>query len=361
MIAPQEAEDNFVLAVPEQFNHKKADGDYIFFDHSGLIREYKSRMFYNHARYAALRKDYAELEAKFSTLSASSTSFSNLKKAYMKNRNDQLLTNETDRLPTDQFIQHTELADKLEQLSKSYQRLEEENRFLQEQVSLQSSGDEEKDKIVNRWKEEHETLREKVSGQEYLEELLEEKNAQISFLQNQLESRIKNQHLAEQQRQHAIAEKEEQERIQQEFFRETENLKNALLLKQDHADKLQMIVCEKETQLNEGQLVLGSKSDQVTYLENVLQETREKNELLNAELADRKDEVMALQDLLSDERSRLQYTEQKLAHNKLILQKLHKEFSACIQEEEVASPVVTLRPSYISKANPEEWDETAVH
>src|SRR5689334_16099304 len=64
-----DAENEFVLATPEQFSHNKADGEYIFFDHSGLIREYKSRMFYNHARYRALRNDYAALEARYASLS----------------------------------------------------------------------------------------------------------------------------------------------------------------------------------------------------------------------------------------------------------------------------------------------------
>ena len=44
----EEVETDFVLATPEQFNHKKEDGEYVFFDHSGLIKEYKKRMFYNH-------------------------------------------------------------------------------------------------------------------------------------------------------------------------------------------------------------------------------------------------------------------------------------------------------------------------
>ena len=63
-----------MLASPEQFNHKKEDGEYLFFDHSALIDEYKKRMFYNHARFIALQKDYASFEIKYSTLINKATS-----------------------------------------------------------------------------------------------------------------------------------------------------------------------------------------------------------------------------------------------------------------------------------------------
>jgi len=87
-----DAENQFVLATPEQFSHTKTDGEYIFFDHSGLIREYKSRMFYNHARYRALRNDYAALEARYASLSSDQTTLlPNNKNIYMKNHNDEML------------------------------------------------------------------------------------------------------------------------------------------------------------------------------------------------------------------------------------------------------------------------------
>src|SRR5688572_15719174 len=51
-INPDDNENSFILASPERFNHSIQDGEYVYFDHSALIREYKNRMFYNHARYA---------------------------------------------------------------------------------------------------------------------------------------------------------------------------------------------------------------------------------------------------------------------------------------------------------------------
>jgi chromosome segregation ATPase len=335
----EDAENRFVLASPEQFRHKKSDGDYVFFDHSGLIHEYKKRMFYNHARYTALRNDYARLEAKYSSLlTTDKKDQKKRKKIYMKNHNDQTPLVDANLMTEDLAKEKNELTDNLVQLSRSYQRLEEENRFLQEQISLQTAGDDEKDKIMNRWKEENKALREKTAEQDYLEELLNEKKAQIVFLQNQLEERIRNQHHADQQRQQATS-------GMNDLLQQVEALKNELLLKQETADKLQMSLCEKEEQLTEKQQVLGSKLDHITYLENVLHETKEQNELLNAELADRKDEVQHLQQLLADERSGLQFMEEKLQANKQLLQRVFKEIASCVHEEQ-ESPIVTLRPAY---------------
>lgn len=361
-VTPAEAEDNFVLAAPEQFNHHKSDGEYIFFDHSGLIREYKARMFYNHARYTALRKDYVELEEKYSSLiHTGETNLFHDKKDYMKNQNEQMESAAADQLSVDQDMQNKELADKLEQFNKSYQRLEEENRFLQEQISLQTAGDDEKEKIISRWKEENKALRDRLATQEYLEELLEEKKAQISFLQGQLDHRIINQHRAEQQRQQAIAEREEQENLKHNLQQQSDILKNELALAKEQAGRLDAMLHEKNEQLDAKQQAIGSQLDQVTYLENVLYETKEQNELLSAELADRKDEITGLKQLLEDERMRVQFMEQKLTANKELLLRLYKEFSACVEDVVHESPIVTLRPSYISKGNTEEWDETAVH
>lgn len=319
-----EEETRFVLAAPELFNHKKSDGDYVFFDHSGLIREYKKRMFYNHARYAALRSDYASLQAKYSSLSI--TDLKNNKKIYMKNHNDSPSLAKVIGMPTEEAeTDKKELMDKLEQMNRSYQRLEEENRFLQEQLTLPTASDDERNRIIDRWTEENKALREKTAELDYQSELLEEKKAQIIFLQNQLEQRIKSQHQAEQQKLQAVADKDA-------LVQQVESLNNELLLKQEQVDRLEASLCEKEEQFNERQQVLASRLDQVTYLENVLRETKEQNELLHAELGDTKDQIALLQQQLEDERSTLSFVERKLQANRQMMQRLHKELLACVEE-----------------------------
>ena len=53
--------------------------------------------------------------------------------------------------------------------------------------------------VIQKWEEEKAELKKRISEQEYLKDVLEEKKLQISFLQQQLEQRIKNHHLVEQQ------------------------------------------------------------------------------------------------------------------------------------------------------------------
>lgn len=344
-----DTDNEFVLATPEQFSHNKADGEFIFFDHSGLIREYKTRMFFNQARYRALRNDYAALEARFVSFSNDqSTLLPKNKKIYMKNHNDETLAVD------DNAIERKELSDKLEQLTRSYQRLEEENRFLQEQISLETAGDDEKDKIMARWKEENIRLRNKITEQDYLEEVLEEKKAQIIFLQQQLEQRIRNQHRADQQNQQSKVEMQDAQDQREATLAQFESLKNELLQSQETANNLSATLLEKEERLSEIQLQLKSKLDHITYLENSLAELKEQNNCLNAEAADERDEVKALKQLLEDERSHQQVMEQKLLTNRQMLQRLHKELALCLNEEIQESPIVSLRPSYVR-------DESAVH
>lgn len=337
----EDAENSLILAAPEQFNHKIVDGQYVHFDHSGLIREYKKRMFFNHARYAALRKDYALLEARYSLLAGSSGRIAHVKtkNIYMKNQDVQF----TDQLPENPTTEKKELTDKLEQLHRSYQRLEEENRFLLEQVTLQTAGDTEKDKVLDKWKEDYKNLRNRVTEQDYMEELLEEKKAQISFLQNQLEQRIKNQHQSEQQRQQALTVMEEEQTARQNFAQQFDTLKAELQQEKEHTDQLQVRLVEKDEQFNDQQQTLLSKSDQVVYLQNILKETKEQNELLNAELADRKDEIESMKQLLSDEHARLQFMEQKLISNKQLLRRLYNEFSSCIEADNDKAAMVVIR------------------
>jgi chromosome segregation ATPase len=343
-----DAENEFVLATPEQFSHSKAEGEYIIFDHSGLIREYKSRMFYNHARYRALRNDYAALEARYASLSDDQPILlPNKKKIYMKNHNDEMLAD-------DNAIEKKELSDKLEQITRSYQRLEEENRFLQEQISLETAGDDEKDKILTRWKEENIKLRNKVSEQDYIEEVLEEKKAQIVFLQQQLEQRIKNQHRADQQNQQAKLEMQDAQDQRQAVQAEFETMKNELQQKEDKADNITSALREKEERLSEIQQQLKSKLDHITYLENSLSELKDQNALLHAESADERDQVNALKQILEDERSQQQVTEQKLLNNRQQMQRIYKELALCLNEEQPSSPIVPLRTSYVR-------DESLVH
>lgn len=358
----QKAEDTGIdekifPASPEHDGNDGTAGAYVYFDHSGLIRQYKNKLSYNHAKYAALKQDFEKLELKYTAVIDSGLiqPFNNEKNTKMENTIEQLQTRIL-ALTEDYNADKRELTARLEQLDRSYKSLEAENESLLEQINMQTATDDEKEIIVNRWKEENSVLRNQLGEQQYLRDLVEEKKAQIEFLQNQVEQRLKNYHLAEQQRGEIYT---ELEKLRQNRAVEMEAIKSELNASQVSNNKLKISVEEIEKQLEEKQQFVISKLDQITYLENVLQELREQNEMLNASVADNADRVAVLQQQLEDEQSRSGMLEQRLVSNRQLLHRLYKEFSTCIEEESLESPVVTLRPSYISKVNTADWDETA--
>ncbi len=290
-------DEDFMLANPELVGYTKGDGEYILFDHSPLIREYKDRLLFHHARYSALQHDFGKLESRYALLiDYASFSF------------------DTDSKHKKHTMENPQMA-----------------------VTPGSL--------------------EPMAEHDYLKDLLTEKKAQIEFLQSQLEQRIVHQHHAEQQRMQALSEKEDVLRQMKELQAQVDSLQQDLLGRQEEADKLQVKICQQEEQLEARQENVHSKQDQITYLENQLKEAREQNELLNATAADHRDQALALQQQLSDEQSRNQYIEEKLSASKQAMRRIYKEFSSFMDTDGEPSPVISLRPDYITR----ETEETAVH
>jgi len=353
----ENGDEELMHASPELLGYTKGDGEYVFFDHSSLISEYKKRLSYNHARYTALHHDFEKLETKYAMLASYATTvLINQKNINMENLHDSMPQNmetEINKMTENYAAEKKELLSRLEQMKNSYQNLEHEHELLLEKVSMETITDEEKTAIINRWREENIALKDKVAEQEYLKEVIEEKKVQIDFLQNQLEQRIKNNHQSDTQRKQVLADLEQSKNANESTLKQLESVKTELMRQQEDRNKLQMVLNEREELLAERQQLLASKLDHITWLENTLHEFKEQNEILNASVADSKDLISAFQEQLSQEQLRTQSIEQKLLSNKQVLQRLYKDFSAIIEEENGQSPVIALRPDYINRENEE--------
>lgn len=350
-----------IASTPESSGYKIDDNEFVLFDHSGIIREYKTRLVNNHARYNALKQDFDELEDKYnSLLIGASSSIINKNNGIME---QEIMSTPQMQTPTEQesFHQISEernaLQARLDQLNHSFQNLEKENQGLQARLELMPGNEDGKFEQIERWREENQALKNKLAEQEYIKDVLEEKKSQIEFLQQQLEQRIRNYHQSEQ------ALKETRDQLQrlrlntEDAQSAIQAAKQALSIQQEETEQLKSQLTHNEAALEESQHQLASRQDHIIYLENLIKETREQNEMLNAAVGDNQEKVDNLRQLLEDEQSRVFQAEQRLQSNKLLLQRLYKEFSACIKEEEMGgSPVVNLRPAYV---NNEEWDETA--
>ena len=350
----KETEDKVTLAFPLQVGYTNGNGEYVLFDHSDLMRQYRDKLSYNHARYTALQHDFTAIETKYTALAKyAQTHFITNKKGLMENLHEQFpkhLQADVKKMGEEDAMGEKELLNKIGQLEKSYHRLEQENRSLKEQLSLQTASDDEKIAIINKWKEESTLLKEKINEQEYLQDVVEEKKAQVNFLQSQLEQRIKNLYQSEHQRLQAVAE-------MKKMKEDEESLKNELLLKQEQVDKTQVVLCQKEEQLTEKQQLLNEKIEHIVTLENMFRETKEQNDQLNTSVTDSRDAVNSLQQQLSDEQSKVQFLTQKLFANKQMMRRVYKEFSAFTDDESEESPVILLRPEYTNKEN----EEIAMH
>jgi hypothetical protein len=69
----ESSEEEFLKASPELLGYTNGDGEYVFFDQSSILAEYKKKLLYYHARYTALRHDFDKLELKYEALGAYAT------------------------------------------------------------------------------------------------------------------------------------------------------------------------------------------------------------------------------------------------------------------------------------------------
>ncbi|MFI5130637.1 MAG: hypothetical protein ACHQFX_11625 [Chitinophagales bacterium] len=357
-IEENEAKDPTALAFPMQIGYTNGNGEYVLFDHSDLMHKYRKNLTYNQARYTALHYDFTAIENKYAALAKyAQTHFITPKKRSMENVNEQLpkqLQADVNKLAKENAMERTELLSKLMQLERSHHRLEQENRSLKEQLSLQTATDDEKIAVINTSKNENISLRDKIDEQEYLQDLVEEKKAQIIFLQGQVEQRIKNLYQSEHQRLQTVAEMKQLREEKESIKKNIASLEDELMLKQEQIDKAQVVLCEKEERFTAQQQTLNAKLEYIGNLENMLRETKDQNEQLHASVSESKDLAGALQAQLSDEKSKVQFLTQKLFANKQMMRRVYKEFSPFMDDvENEGSPVIPLTAEYGNKENGE--------
>ncbi|HEV7781753.1 MAG TPA: hypothetical protein VGO58_10845 [Chitinophagaceae bacterium] len=240
---PLQKEDLTRLAL----DGNSGEGAYLFFDHTGLIRDYRNKLSYSHARYAALKKDFEKLEKRY---------------------------------------QQAAIVQKGRPVHSKTKQME----TTHDQVQL--------------------TAVPVPSEELFLKDLVEEKKAEVAFLQAQLEQRVRKQHETE-------AEKEK-------------------------------LRTELQTQLTEKEQLIRAKEDHIAYADIQLAEFKQQNELLHAAVADGHDRTNSLQSQLEEEQSRAIAMEQRLEANKQLLQRLYREFTACMEEDRGFPAVVTMQPAYLN-------------
>lgn len=306
-------------------------------------------LFHSKARYMAIRKDFEILNRKYQKLHV------HLHKDYETIKNKTMETIQTDMQQTlheqiesikqQQELEKKELYAELMQLTGAYENLEKDNNSLRDQLIAYSSDENKTTAIIQKWEEEKAELKRRIGEKEYLQDVLEEKKLQIGFLQQQLEHRIKNHHLVEQQfRELGIKFMEVKEEL--EIKQQTEEDFQAGVHEKD-----QEIVCLKE--------MIQSKTYHAAELEASLKIALEENENFSLALQSNSKLIGSLNEQLAVSNEIRKELERKLERNNTLLKGFHRRLSDVFEEEMAEPPVVTMKPVY-TQENAEQLSESAV-
>lgn len=175
---------------------------YLFVDHSGLVRRQQRQLTLAAARHTVLQHDLQSLQEKYTVLI---TSQNILSMQHSPAHNP--METPTEALFTDESLAAMDreaLLEKLNELNNAFQTLERENAVLQARNHLYENNDGAQNE--EQWKEERLSLLTRLAEQAYVKDLMDEKTLQLSFLQQQLEERIRRYHQVTQAEEQAVAE-----------------------------------------------------------------------------------------------------------------------------------------------------------
>lgn len=311
----------------------------------GIIHQ----LFHSNARYIAIRKDFEMLNEKYQRLHVNIHQHSETKnKETMETIQvdlQQTFQEQIQNIKQQHEIEKKELYAELTLLTKAFENLEKDNNSLQDQLLAYSSDENKTTAVIQKWEVEKAELKKRISEQEYLKEVLEEKKLQITFLQQQLEQRIRNHHLVEQQ------------------FRDLGikfmEVKEQLEIKEQTEKEFQASVQEKEQEIVFLKETIQSKSDHVTQLETSLKTLEEQNGNFCLTVDDNNKRIHALREQLANSDLQTKELASKLEKNNTFLKGFHRKLSDVLEEEAAASPVIVMKPVY-TEENAGEFTGSAI-
>jgi len=306
------------------------------------------------ARYIAMQKDFKFLTEKYQQLQANK---SYINQNLETKNNDTMETIHTDlqQIPGQQIdlirqqqheIEKRELLAELDQLTVSYENLEKDNNSLREQLNVYCENGTGFTSMIQKWEEEKAELKRRISEQEYLKDVLDEKKQQIAFLQQQLEQRIKNHHLVEQQfRELGI-----------KFMEANEKLE----IKEQSDKEFQAAVHDKEQEIMLLKEALQSATAKAAQLETTIKELQEQHSKFSFELKEKNNLVSDLHAQLAEANEAKIKLEERLERSQTFIKGFHRKLSDILQEEIPESPVIVMKPVYKQENIGEQITESAI-
>ena len=305
--------------------------------------------FHSNARYIAIQKDFKSLTEKYQrlkeTINKNSETKNNETMDTTQTDLQQLSYQQIDSIRRQHEIEKKELLAELDQLTVCFENLEKDNNSLRDQLNVYCESGTGFTSMIQKWDEEKAELKRRINEQEYLKDVLDEKKQQIVFLQQQLEQRIKNHHLVEQQfRELGI-----------KFMEATEKLE----IKQQSAKEFEAAIHDKEQEITFLKEVLQSSIDSATQLETTIKELQEQNSKFSFELEEKNNLISDLQAQLTEINDAKTKLEEKLERSQAFFKGFHRKLSDILQEENPESPVIIMKPVYKQENAEEHITETA--
>jgi chromosome segregation ATPase len=296
----------------------------------------------SNARYIAIQKDFKILTGKYQQLQKNSAqNFATKKNKAMETIHidlQQLSHEQINSIQQEYELEKKEMLAELHQLTISFENLERDNISLREQLSAYCENEAGFTSMIQKWDDEKADLKRRINDQEYLKDVLEEKKQQIVFLQQQLEQRIKNHHLEEQQfRELGI-----------KFIDANEKLE---IKERSIKDKEQEIILLKE--------VVQTAAVNAEQLETTIKKLQEKNSKFSFELDKKNILITEMQAQLVEINEAKIKLEERLERSQTFFKGFHRKLSDMLQEEVPESPVIVMKPVY-KEENKEPFTESAI-
>ena len=312
-------------------------------------RRIKNYLSHSNARYIAIQKDFKILTEKYQQLQVNSFQNSETK----KNKTMETIHTDLQQISYEQInsqqeyeLERKELLAELHQLTVSFENLEKDNFSLQEQLNVYCDNGTGFSSMIQKWDEEKTELKKRINEQEYLKDVLEEKKQQIVFLQQQIEQKIKNHHLEEQQfRDLGI-----------KFMDANEKLE----IKEHSIKEFQATMHDKEQEIIFLKEVVRSATDKAVQLETTIKELQEQNSKFSVELDKKNDLINELQVQLVEINEGKVKLEERLERSQTFFKGFHRKLSDILQEEIPESPVIVMKPVYKEECKEPSFTESAI-
>lgn len=228
-----------------------------------------------------------------------------------------------------------DLSTQLQQLQGALQQLKEENAVLQQKLQANSEHKpgnyeqqiKEMQLLLNKAEEEKTALKNKITDQTYLQDVLQEKKLQIEFLQNQLEQRLKTFREVEKDAADKTMQVQQSQTQKENFEREIHAMREELQQQREEVSAWQQAVERSREEIRQSQDNLRSKTGHIENLERNLHEVQQQQAVLQLVLDDKQNMITSLQESLNREQQKTKDLEGKLITNNQLLSKIYGDLS----------------------------------